>query len=482
MSETLKQRTARSLFWGALNNGTTQVLNVVIGIFLGRLLSPEDYGIVGVLTIFTVIAGNLQSSGFTQALINLKQPTARDYNSVFWFNVLASFSIYTVLFFCAPLIAWFFNEPRLVVVSRVVFLSFVVSSFGIVHNAYLLKRMMNREIAVAGVVALVCSGSVGILLAFKGYAYWSLVWQQIVYIAVMNAIRYWYVEWRPSWKIDFGPVKEMFGFSVKILFTNILNTLSQQVLTFIFGRLFPLAAVGNYTQANKWNTQAHSFVSGTLSQVTQPLLVTIQGDTDREQRIFRKMMRFTAFLAFPVMLGLALVSREFIVLTITERWIQSVPLMQTLCLAGAFLPFYTLYQNLAVSSGRSDIYLRVNVVQIVLQILLVVVCSLWGIHTAVWAYSIFVIAFLLVWQEQARRLIGVGLKQVLADVLPFFLIAFAVMAFTGWVTAGIGSLWLLLIGRILLAAVLYAVAIKLLRPEMVNECLEYIRSSRSARS
>ncbi|MBP5277795.1 MAG: oligosaccharide flippase family protein, partial [Prevotella sp.] len=131
MGDNLKERTAKGLFWGVVNNGTTQVLNILIGIFLGRLLSPEDYGIVGVLTIFTVIAGNLQSSGFTQGLVNLKKPTARDYNSVFWFNVLASVTIYIIPFLSAPLIARFFHEPRLVAVSRFVFLGFFISSFGI---------------------------------------------------------------------------------------------------------------------------------------------------------------------------------------------------------------------------------------------------------------------------------------------------------------------------------------------------------------
>lgn len=476
MGETLKQKTARSLFWGAMNNGTTQVLNIIIGIFLGRLLSPEDYGIVGVLTIFTVIAGNLQSSGFTQGLINLKNPTPRDYNSVFWFNILASFSIYAVLFLSAPLIAWFFHEPRLVLVSRVVFLSFVISSFGIAHNAYMLKNMMNREIAIASVIALICSGTVGIVLALKGYAYWSLAWQQIVYITVLNIGRYCSVKWHPSLKIDFQPVKEMFGFSVKILITNILNTLSQQVLTFIFGRLFPIAHVGNYTQANKWNTQAHSFVSGTLSQVAQPLMVSIQGDKEREVRIFRKMIRFTAFLAFPVMFGLALVAREFIILTITDKWIDSVPLMQVLCLAGAFLPFYTLYQNLAVSSGRSDIYLWVNIAQIITQIVLVLALASMGMKTVVIGYAVMVILWLFVWQYFAHRLIGVRLLDVAKDMLPLLFIAAAAMLITGWVTTGIENLWILLPLRIVMAALLYALGVKLLAPEMLNECIDFAKN------
>ena len=203
MAESLKDKTAKGLFWGAMNSGSTQVLNILFGIFLARLLSPSDYGVIGVLTIFTVIAGNLQSSGFTQALVNLEKPTHRDYNSVFWFNIIVSFSIYVVLFFCAPLIAAFFHQPCLVWLSRFVFLAFFISSFGIVQNAYMSKNLMNKEIAIVSFVALISSCVIGLVLALLGFAYWSLAWQQVVYIAVLNFGRYYYTGWRPSLDMDF---------------------------------------------------------------------------------------------------------------------------------------------------------------------------------------------------------------------------------------------------------------------------------------
>ena len=156
--ETLKEKTAKGLFWGAVNNGATQVLNIIIGIFLARLLSPGDYGLVGMLSIFTAIAGNLQSSGFSTAIVNMRQPSANDYNAVFWFNVLTSVAIYAVLFLSAPLIASYFRQPCLVGLSRFIFLSFVIASFGIAHNAYMFKNMMNRELAAVGVAALVITG------------------------------------------------------------------------------------------------------------------------------------------------------------------------------------------------------------------------------------------------------------------------------------------------------------------------------------
>ena len=473
MAKTLKEKTAQGLVWSAVNSGMTQLLNLVIGIFLARMLLPGDYGIVGVLTIFTAIAGCLQASGFTQGLINLKQPTANDYNSVFWFNTTVSLVLYAILFCCAPLIAWFFHQPVLVGVSRFVFLSFVISSFGIAQNAYMVKNMMQREIAISSVLALVVSGSVGLLLAFLGKAYWSLAWQQVVYITVLNAGRYYYADWRPSLHIDMGPVKRMFRFSVKILFTNIINTLSQHLLTFIFGHLFHINTVGNYSQANKWNAMASSTISNTLGQVAQTVLVSVEDERERELRIFRKMLRLTAFLSFPALFGLSLVSREFILCLLKDKWADAIPLLQILCVGGAFLPFYTLYQNLAITNRRSDLYMWCNIAQIVAQLAIVLLLSRYGIMVIVYAYTAFTIGWLLVWQLIARRLIGLRFWHLLLDTMPFMLAALAVMVATYFLTITIDSLPLLLISRIVLAALLYFAVMKAARVKILDECIRY---------
>ena len=471
----LKEKTAKGLLWGALNSGSTQLLNLIFGIFLGRLITPAEYGIVGVLSIFTLIAGNLQSSGFTQALVNLKAPRNEDYTAVFWFNTLTSFVLYALLFLSAPLIARFFHQPCLVEVSRFVFLSFVISSFGIAHNAYMTKNMMNRELAIIGAIALLCSGGVATFLAFYGFSYWSLAWQQIIYITVLNIGRYYYTPWRPSWHFTFEPVRKMFGFSVKILITNIINTLSNNILTLLFGRLYPIKAVGDYSQAYKWNTMASAFVANAVGQVAQPVLASVKEEHGRSVRVFRKMLRFTAFLSFPAMFGLAIISNEFILLTIGKRWLDAVPLLQMLCIGGAFVPFYTLYQNIAISNGRSDFYMFCNIAQIVLQLVIIAFFYHLGINTMVMVYTLFTIAWLFVWQWIAHRIIGLRFWEVIKDVMPTQCIALLVMATTYFVTLPLHHLLLLLICRILIATLLYAAIMKVLHVEMMDELLLFIK-------
>ena len=270
--DNLKEKTAKGIAWGAINNGATQVLNLVFGIFLGRLLSTEDYGILALITIFTLLAGCIQAAGFSQALANLKPPTQRDYNAVAWFNILAGCTIYLILYFCAPLIASFFDQPLLTDVSRLAFLAIPISAIGIVPNAKLWIELRNREQAIAGISALVVSGCCGVWLAWRDYGYWSLAWQQVVYIVVATIIKYWFTRWCPTLPVDFTPIQRMFRFSSKMLLTNMLTVVSQNVLTFIFGKLLPISAVGLFNQANKWNTMGSSLISNTMLQVAQPVL------------------------------------------------------------------------------------------------------------------------------------------------------------------------------------------------------------------
>ena len=477
--ENLKEKTAKSIAWGAINNGTTQVLNLIFGIVLARNLSEADYGIVALITIFTTLAGCLQSAGFSQALANLKPPTFRDYNAVCWFNILAGFSMYAILFLCAPLIAYFFKQPLLTDVSRLAFLAIPLSALGIVPNAKLWIELRNRELAIAAIVSLLLSGSTGMWLAFHDYGYWSLVWQQIIFIGSSTLIKYGFTRWMPKLPVDFTPIKQMFGFSSKLLLTNILTVVSQNVQTFIFGKLLPINTVGQFSQANKWNTMGHSFISNTMAQVAQPVLTSADNEEGRQERVFRKMLRFTSLICFPLMFGLALVAHEFIIVTIGMKWEPSVILLQLLCIGGAFIPLQTLYQNLIISRGRSDSYLRLVALQIVLQIVLTLSLASLGITAMVAAFSALNVLFTACWHYALQRIHPLPALDVLKDTMPFALIAAVVMLATHYATLSITSLWLLLLTRIMMAAALYFIVMRLLNVAILKECLQFIRKKKA---
>lgn len=475
-NQTLKEKTAQGLFWGLFSSGGTQLLNLIIGIFLARLLSPGEYGIVGMIAIFTLIAGNLQDSGFGVALINVKDIKHNDYNSVFWFNIGVSALLYMVLFILAPVIAAFYHQPCLTTLSRFVFLSFIFSALGIVPNAVLSRELRVKEKAIISVVALAVSGAVGVTMAWRGFSYWSLAVQQVLYNVITCAGRYFCARWVPTFSFDFSPVKRMFTFSYKVLITNVLNTINNNVLTVIFGRLFPAKDVGNYYQANKWNMMANQLVSNTIVQVAQPVLTRVNEECERQRRVFGKMLRFTAFMSFPVMFGLAFVAPQFIILAIGHQWEQSIPLLQILCMGGAFLPLYTVYQNLFLSQGKSDTYMWLCIGQIFIGIVTVLACRPLGFTAMVIAFAVINIVWLFAWQVFASKLIGYSLLSMLRDLLPFMLIALVVMGFTWLVTQHIHNLVFLLVSRVLIAAALYAMVMKLLKAKIFEECVDFIRS------
>lgn len=472
--ESLKQKTAKGLFWGLVNNGSMQLLNLLIGICLGRILGPEDYGMVGMLTVFSLIAGALQESGFTAALANKKEIRHEDYNAVFWFSALLSFSLYWLLFFCAPLIAEFYHQPELIPLGRYSFLGFFISSLGIAPAAYIFRNLMVKQKAIATTLGLVVSGIVGITLAYSGFSYWGLATQSLLYVAVLNLYLWTVCPWRPTFTFDFRPIREMFGFSSKLLFTNIFNHVNNNLFSIILGRFYSEREVGQFNQANKWNYMGHTLITGMVNSVAQPMFVRIADDSERQLRAFRKMLRFTSFIAFPAMFGLAFTAPELIVIAITDKWLTSAKLLQLLAVGGAFIPIAGLYTNLLISRGKSNIYLYSTVALGVLQLIIMLLLSPYGLFLMVSVYVGVNIAWLLVWHHFVRREIPLRLRHAFMDMFPFAGSAAAVMVATYYLTSGIENIYLLAMAKIGIAAALYTLIMWASRSVTFRESLDFL--------
>lgn len=502
----LKDKAAQGFLWGAINNGAMQLLNAVCGIILARLLTKADYGLAGEVAIFSTIAAALQESGFLAALTNKKNATHTDYNAVFWFNITTSLCLFIVLFFCAPLIVDFFDEPELLWLSRYAFIGFFVASFSITPRAILFKQLRVKEQAIISVVSLLVAGTVGILMAWmlakRGMGYWSIPTQNTVYVAMISILSWHYSGWKPSFKFSFRPIREMFGFSCRLLITNLFNCFNNSVFTFVFGYFYTKNEVGVYTQADKWNKMGSQLIIGMVQGVAQPMFVQVGSDAGRLQRVFRKMLRFTCFISFPAMFGLALVAPEFIVVLVGEKWLPSAELMQLLCVAGAFMPITTLYSNFMISRSRSDVYMWNILSQglIVLGILCAVKFfklsfsvpipslhetvtglslatlsyTLSGIRLMVVSYVVIYIAWLFLWHFFLWKEIRLSLWAVLKDILPFVLVATVVMGLTYVCTRPIEHQLLLLLTRMLVAAVLYLAILWLLKAKILRESLSYL--------
>ena len=486
--ETLKEKTAKGLFWGGMNNGVQQLLGLAFGIILGRLLDPSDFGMTAMLAVFSVIANELQASGFKTGLINLKDPQHEDYNAVFWFNILAGSAIYFVLFLAAPLIADFYGNPALIPLSRYVFLGFVFSSFGMAQSAYLTKQLQIKQIAKCGMTATLTSSIVSVIMAALGFGYWALATQYLMYIAVNTLLLWYFSPWRPTLSpltSHLSPLKRLFPFSVRIMLSAIFTQVNANIMNLLLGRFYGETNTGHYNQAYQWSSKCYLLVGNMLKQVDQTVLVGLHDERERQLAVLRKMMRFTAFISFPLLFGLGLVSHEFIILAIKAKWAFAASLLPYLCLCGAFMPLSSLLTDALISHRRSDIYLWSTIALGILQIALMV--SLWrqGIYTMVIAYTLLNILWVFVWHHFVRREMDYRLTAFLKDILPFAFTAAAVMVVTGLVTEFTVdsfqltdeylNLWVLLLSRIIMATALYLLVMRLAGAVILKECLAFIK-------
>ena len=295
--QSLKQKTAKGLFWGGLNSSIQQLLGLLFGIVLGRLLDRSDYGMIGMLAIFPAIASALQESGLVAALANREKVSDKDYNAVFWFSISCGATLYVLLYLSAPLIADFYDTPELTSLARFSFLSFFIASFGIAPRAILFRNLKVKENTIISLSSLFVSGMVAIILAANGFAYWGIAIQTMVFVLIGTMLNWYFAHWKPSFRIDFSPIKEMFGFSSKMLITQIFIIINQNLFSVLLGKFYTKQEVGDFSQANNWNNKGHALITGMINGVTQPVLASVANDPQRQAAVFHKMLRFTAFIS-----------------------------------------------------------------------------------------------------------------------------------------------------------------------------------------
>ena len=476
--QSLKQKTAKGLFWGGLSSSIQQLLGLLFGIVLGRLLDRSDYGMIGMLAIFPAIASALQESGLVAALANREKVSDKDYNAVFWFSISCGATLYVLLYFSAPLIADFYDTPELTSLARFSFLSFFIASFGIAPRAILFRNLKVKENTIISLSSLFVSGMVAIILAANGFAYWGIAIQTMVFVLIGTMLNWYFAHWKPSFRIDFSPIKEMFGFSSKMLITQIFIIINQNLFSVLLGKFYTKQEVGDFSQANNWNNKGHALITGMINGVTQPVLASVANDPQRQAAVFHKMLRFTAFISFPAMFGLSLIAKEFILITITDKWLASARIMQLLCIWGAFIPVNNLFSLLLVSRGRSSVFMFNSIALSVLQLITACISYPYGITTMIYLFVAINILWMFVWYLFARREIPLTLWSILKDIAPYFLLAASLTITAHYITLGITSLYLSLAIKVVFVASLYALVLWKMQSVIFNECIQLIKKKK----
>ncbi|MDE6342411.1 MAG: lipopolysaccharide biosynthesis protein [Muribaculaceae bacterium] len=416
----LKGATVKTLKWNTLDRVATQVLYGLSGIVLANMLSKKDFGLVGVLSVFQAFAILFVDSGFGAALLQKKDPDREDYSTVFWFNLGVSIVIYAILYALAPEIATFFGDERLVAMSRVMFLAFVLTGLGIVQTNRLMKRMDVKHIALADLVALTLSSILGIVLALGGFGAWAIVWQSVALAALKSGWLWMTGGWRPSAVFSMRSLRDIRNIGLSVFTTQFFNTLFLNIYQFVIGKWYSLSQLGSYTQADKWSKMGSASLSQILTSSFVPVLSRVQDDIEAFHRYMRRIDRFTALITFPSLGLLAACGGSIFHFLFGTKWDVAIPLFQVLCIRGIGTVFVSLFGNYMMALGHGKRLVGLEVVKdAATAVALLATVFTMSLEALVWGQ---LGATLVTWIAAAfmvRRSTGYGVMSLFRDVIPF---------------------------------------------------------------
>ena len=423
MEDSLKEKTAKGVKWGFIDNlGGTGIL-AIVNLVLARLLSPQEFGIIGMTSIFITLSTSLVDSGFTGALTRKKKVSEKDLNTVFYFNLLTSVCLYLLLYFTAPLISGFFGQPILVPVIRILGLSLIVTALSIVQKVLLVRKIDFRTQAVVSVIAAVLGGAAGIWIATAGYGVWSLVVMQLVRLSLTTVLLWFFSGWMPSFMFSTDSFREMFSFGGRLLLTAIISTLWSEIYSFIIGKVYAPSVLGQYSRADKFRNMVTSNVSIVMQRVTYPVLSSIRDEKERQGRAYRKIIRTTVLISFTAVLGLAAVSEAFVLTLVGDQWIPAIGYLRILCLSGLFMPLMICSANIINANGRSDTTLYLEIMKTLLAAIPVLAGIFYSIEALLWCTVAVSAVSYLVYAVQVSKSVDYPVMSQLKDILPYFLVS-----------------------------------------------------------
>ena len=468
MSENLKAKTAKGVGWGFADNILGLGITAAANIILARILSPADFGIIGMTAIFMTLSTSLVDSGFTGALTRKKDAVKADFDTVFYFNLAVSCLLYAVLFFCSPFIARFFKEPILVPVIRILGISLVINAFGIVQKIILVRRIDFRTQAWISLVSSFAAAVAAVVMAFYGFGVWSLVVLQVGKLAV-NTILLWSVsKWYPGLCFSRKSFRDMFSFGGRLLITSIISAIWSEMYSFIIGKMYSSSVLGQYSRADKVKNMVTSNVSSVMQKVSYPVLASIQDEGERQINVYRKILKTTVLISFTAVFGVWAVAGPFILTFFGDQWLPAVGYLRIMCFSGLFLPLMMCSANVINADGRSDITLVLEILKTVMGLIPVVFGIIFSVEALLW--SMVGVSFILfvVHAAYVSKVIHYSVGRQLADILPTLCVSIVMALIVNAMNMLAMPQWLLL-----LLQICAGVTIVVLAYEFVYKSTEY---------
>lgn len=427
MEESLRQQTIKGAGWTFGGSIASYGITFLVGIVLARLLSPAEYGLIGVVMIFITLFDAIIDGGFSNALIRKKNATEIDYNTMFITNLALSLLLFVVMYFCSPVIAWFFKNNQLIEISKVMSIYLIISAFCMIQRTLLTKEMDFKTQTKCGVISALLSGIVGIAMALFDYGVWALVGQQLSK-NLFNTILLWlYRNWMPTFTFSWVSFRELFGFGWKLTASSVFNSIWGQIYQIVIGRCYSTATLGQYSKAREYVDIVSRNINSVVQRVSYPSLSKIQDDKERLKSGYRKIIQMTVLVVFILVLLMAGCAKQIILVLIGPQWLPCVPMMQLVCFSMAIFPLHSINLNMLQVQGRSDLFLKLEIIKKFIGVLPVLAGIFFNI------YWMLIVGFLTggcidFWLNSyySGKFIGYSTKDQLKDIAPSLGVAFAV--------------------------------------------------------
>lgn len=465
-----KSKVISSLIWKLMERGGTQGIQFIVQLILARLLLPEEYGLIALISIFITIANVFIQSSFNTALIQKKNADEADFSSVFYLSLFVACLLYIVIFVTAPLIAAFYNIPLITPVIRVLSITLFFGAFNSIQNAVVARKMQFKQLFFSSLGAILVSGTVGVIMAYGGLGVWALVGQQVTNQLLIILILWFTVKWRPRVLFSLGKVKSLFSYGWKILISSLIDTLYMSLSNLVIGKVFSADTLGYYNRGQQFPSLIVTNINGSIQSVMLPVLSVHQDDRQRVKDMTRRSIVTSSFILFPLMVGLAVVAEPLVKILLTDKWLPCVPFLQISCASYAFWPIHVANLQAISALGRSDIYLKLEIIKKVLGIVLLGVTVFYGVYAiALGGVALGLIGTIINAYPNAR-LLNYSFKEQWKDIMPSLLLSFVmggVVYSIQWIKL---TAWPTLIFQVCAGVIFYIAGAKVLK----LECLDYL--------
>lgn len=425
-SDSLKSKTITGVLWSLTDTGAGHLIHFIVGIILARLLSPSEFGLIAMTSIFIAVSQSFVDSGFQQALIRKKDASEIDFSTVFYYNLLIGGVFYLLIFFSANGISYFYKEPQLQSIIRITGLVVLINSFSLIQRAKLTKEINFRLQTKISFTSSALSGIIGIYLAYSGYGVWSLVWRTLLNQLFQTVGLWLFNRWRPTARFSIDSLKEMFSFGSRLLISGLLDTLYQNIYNLLIGKFFSAADLGYYTRADQFQRLPSSNITSAVQRVSYPVLSTLQDDDVKLKEGYRRIVITVTYISFTAMLFLAAISEPMILVLVGEKWLPSVQILQLLCFAGILYPLHAINLNILNVKGRSDLFLRLEVVKKLMAIPVIIVGISISIEALVAGIIFLSVTGYFINSFYSGRLIDYSVRKQIRDILPAFILALVI--------------------------------------------------------